>query len=288
MTGPQLFIIRGPDGKPEAIHERIERREGPGLHGKMFAWWSLGPDGQPVKNLQGRKVESLPLFGSQHVGKWDTSRPVFVCEGEKDAMALLTAEHRALGTVGGAGVIPSDGALAVLIGFDVVLWPDNDPSGRRLMQGIGQRLQNATASLRWVEWPDAPAGGGAADYVAAGLQVEDLTLGPVPMPAPAAIIPLAAKRRSIRFNSDSPIASFNAAVTVSDVLRRDFGPWDHASKVAAGRNVACPFHDDEHPSMKIYSDDRRVLCFASACWANNNGRGRDAWDLAHGLQAVAR
>jgi hypothetical protein len=124
---PQLYIIRGADGEPEAIHQRTDR----GPKDKTFAWWTSGPDGQPVMGLQGRKVESLPLYGSQHVGKWDTSRPVYLVEGEKAMLALASAGQRALGTLGSA--LPGDAALAVLIGLDVILWPDADAVGRKVM-----------------------------------------------------------------------------------------------------------------------------------------------------------
>jgi putative DNA primase/helicase len=170
---PQLFVMRDTTAHPEAVHERRDR----GAANKDFAWWTAGPDGQAVNTLQGRKVESLPLYGSQHACKWDTSRPVYVVEGEKATMALAHAGHRALGTLG--SVTPSDASLAVLIGLDVILWPDNDAPGRRVMQAIARRIASA-ASLRWAKWPEAPAGGDAADYLAAGLNLDDLQLGPIP------------------------------------------------------------------------------------------------------------
>jgi len=270
---PKLYVIRGPDGKPEAIHQRIEQRDG-----KTFVWWSRGPDGQPTDSLEGRRVESLPLFGSQHVAKWDTSRPVFIVEGEKATMALAAAGYRALGTLG-SSITPSDASLAVLIGFDVALWTDADPPGHRHMLNIASAIQAAVRSLRWVEWPDAPLGSDAADYLAAGLKVEDLTLGPVPQREPALVIPIESPRRvqRRRDRSASPIERFNHAVPVSEVLRRDY-----RLEARPGRALRCPFHDDRHPSLSLLRDDRRAFCHVANCWANNNGRGRDAWDLAHG------
>lgn len=281
----QLYIIRGSDGHPEAIHQRTDR----GPKNKAFAWWSLGPDGQAVDNLQGRPVATLPLFGSQHVGKWDTSRPVFLVEGEKAMLALARADQRALGTLGSA--TPGDAALAVLIGLDLILWPDADEAGRRVMLNIARIVKPAVLSLRWAEWAEAPAGGDAADYLASGLKIEDLPLGPVPKPALAAIIPIASRRRKaarLTFTR-SPIETFNGAVAVSDVLARDFPPQDPKWRARAGRTVPCPFHKDEHPSLSILKDDKRVYCFAGSCWAHNDGRGRDAWDLAHAaIGQVAR
>jgi hypothetical protein len=285
-TKPQLYIIRGVDGKPQAIHQRTDTEDG-----KRLAWWSLGPDGQPTPKLNGRSVTDLPLFGSQHVGKWDASRAVFVCEGEADTMALANAGYRALGTVTGASTIPSGAALAVLVGLDIVLWPDNDRAGVQHMQAIAQQISGVVHSLRWVEWPDAPEGGGAADYLAAGLSVDELTLVEVPKvePTPAELIEFAEleRRRKARTSrrrdvSESPIERFNASVTVTEVLRRDYG-----IEARSGRAVRCPFHDDRHPSLSILRDDRRAYCHVGSCWANNNGRGRDAWDLAGRVRGLA-
>jgi hypothetical protein len=278
VTGrPLLYVIRGPDGTPEAIHERIAT--GPGPKDKTYRWWTLGPDGEPTPSLQGRPAADLPLYGAQHAAGWDRSRRVFIVEGEKDAHALLTAGYRTVGTVGGAGVIPSDASLSVLIGLHLILWPDADESGARLMRGIARRLEHAAASLAWATWPDAPPGGGAADYLAAGLRVEELTLGPVPEPepTPGELIRFADAGRKRRLpRSESPIAAFNRSVPVSLVLSRDYG-----ITAIPGRAVRCVFHDDRHPSLSILRDDRRVFCHAPGCWAHNAGQGRDAWDLAH-------
>jgi hypothetical protein len=271
---PQLYIIRGPDGHPEAIHQRTETAEG-----KRFVWWTLGPDGEPVPSLQGRKVESLPLFGSQHVGAWDTSRPVFVVEGEKAMLALANAGQRALGTLG-SSVTPGNGALAVLIGLDVALWPDNDGAGIQHMSKIARAIEGAVTSLRWVTWGAAPLGGDAADYLAGGGRIEDLRLEPVPAPRLAPVIPIASRRLAAPRRSASRIDTFNAAVEVSEVLRRDYG-----IEARPGRAVRCPFHEDRHPSLSVLPDDRRAYCHAPTCWANNDGRGRDAWDLAHNVMA---
>lgn len=284
MTTPTLYVIRGPDGAPEAIHERSDTPDG-----KRFRWWSMGSDGEPTANLQGRPAADLSLFGSNHAARWDRTRRVFLVEGEKDASALLTAGFRAVGAVSGAGVIPSDRSLAVLIGLHVVLWPDHDDAGRKLMHGIAERLTVATASLTWATWPDAPPGGGAADYLAAGLRPEDLTIGPVPTPTPEpgeliAFADAEARRRrrpTVYIRSprgESDIERFNRSVPVSLVLSRDYG-----MTVTAGRNVRCPFHDDRNPSLSVSRDDRRAWCHSPTCWAYGERaeQGRDAWDLAH-------
>lgn len=273
---PQLYIIRSPSGKPEAIHQRTDTADG-----KRFSWWSLGPDGIPVDSLQGRKVETLPLFGSHHVAGWDDSRPVTLTEGEKDMLALATAGYRALGTVGGS-TAPGPGPLAVLIGLDVLLWPDADANGIAVMLKVARAIEAGVKSVRWIIWPDARPGGGAADAIAAGVNIDELTAnaGEVPAVQPSLAKLTEFSRRKARPSRrrgpfESRIERFNDSVNVSEVLRRDYG-----IETRSGRAVRCPFHDDRHPSLSILRDDRRAYCHAGTCWGNNNGRGRDAWDLA--------
>jgi hypothetical protein len=76
---------------------------------------------------------------------------------------------------------------------------------------------------------------------------------------------------------DTPehIQAFNEAYPCSEVLQE---LW-HVPNAEPGRSVRCPAHDDLHPSLSIFEDDRRVLCWSPDCPLSNDGRGRDAWDL---------
>ncbi len=139
---PMLFVVRGADGIPQAIHERIEKPDG-----KVFRWWTTGPDGQPVDNLQGRSSKDLPLFQTELVASWDDSQPVFICEGERDALALARAGRRALGTVTGAPACHNPEAFAILRGFEVLLWPDADQAGAEQMLKAARALDPVAASV---------------------------------------------------------------------------------------------------------------------------------------------
>jgi putative DNA primase/helicase len=110
---------------------------------------------------------------------------VFVCEGEKKTDALRDLGVHAVGTVTGAGTVdqagrvtsvrcPDDDALRPLVGYDVVLWPDNDEVGRRHMQAVARRLLAFGGTALVLTWPDAPPKGDAADFVAAGLGKDEL------------------------------------------------------------------------------------------------------------------
>jgi hypothetical protein len=117
----------------QAVHERIDYSDG----SKSFIW--RRPDGGT--GLNGRKTASLPLYGSEQLAELPAGTTVIVCEGEKAADAARRLGVVALGTVTGAGnPIHNDAVLQTLTPFDIVLWPDNDDTGRAHMVEIGRRL----------------------------------------------------------------------------------------------------------------------------------------------------
>lgn len=280
------YAIREPNhGEIVAYHVREDGPDGKKL------WWEL-PDG--TTGLGGIRTADLPLFGAAAAHRWDADAPVIVCEGEKATAACVKAGLQAVGTVTGASSCPNREPLLILAGMAVLAWPDNDQAGAMHMQKVVSTLHGIAASVAWITWSDAPDGGDAADALAAGGSELIARLaaeaGPVPTPepSPAELIDFAAaearrKRRVAPPPSDSRIDTFNSSVTVSDVLRRDFG-----LAAVAGRAMRCRWHEDRSPSLSVLPDDRRVFCHSPTCWANNNGQGRDAWDLAHAALEVAR
>jgi putative DNA primase/helicase len=151
------FPIKDQDGKLIATHEREDFE-----HGKKFLWY----DSRGNLGLGGLSVKELPLYGTQYIVGFDRTRPVFLCEGEKDTDRLWTLKVPALGTVTGAGTEPGRAPLAVLAGLHVVLWPDADASGRRHMDRIGVALAGVAASVRVFAPEGLPVGGGAFDWIA--------------------------------------------------------------------------------------------------------------------------
>jgi len=147
----KAWIIYDLDGKPVAEHHR---RDDP--DGKVVWWTSNGK-----KGLKGIKVVDLPLYGTERLPDLSDGATIVVCEGEKAADAVRFVGLNAVGTVCGASTIPSAKSLAPLARFDIVLWADNDDVGRKHMGKIAKRLEGA--SIRWVEWDDAPPKGDAAD-----------------------------------------------------------------------------------------------------------------------------
>lgn len=157
QTGNPVRRYRLLNGTGQVVAEHVREDRSPG--DKIIRWERDGKNG-----LAGLKTEDLPLYRGLDV----TARPgdpVIVTEGEKAAEALAGLGLLAVGTVTGADHTPSEGALAVLQGREVWLWPDNDDIGRKHMERIAGKLQ---PSPRWVDWAAAPPKGDAADYVEGG------------------------------------------------------------------------------------------------------------------------
>jgi hypothetical protein len=132
-------------------------------HCTKHLWWRL--PNATRNGLGGRTADTLPLYGVHELPP-TAGATVVVVEGEKARDALAARDIVAVGTVTGAATIPSDDVLRVLVGADVVCWPDADAPGRDShMRPLAARLRALGASVRWFDpWPDATDGRDAADF----------------------------------------------------------------------------------------------------------------------------
>jgi hypothetical protein len=179
------YEIRDLDGGIKATHHRIEYSDGT----KDMPW-------EP-KGVQPRE---LPLFQIEKTADSVDGETIILCEGEKAAAALWTRRLLAVGTVCGADQhgtkVHCDGSLMALVRFDVVLWPDNDDSGRTHMQAHSTALVRlGCKSVRWLSWPDAPPKGDAADFEGTDTDLNEMIsrasvfVAPVPALGKAAEVP---------------------------------------------------------------------------------------------------
>jgi hypothetical protein len=169
VTGRATYQVTAPCGAV-VQHRRLDFEDG----GKML-WWQ-DAQGTKVDDKytlpEGVDLHDLPLWRSELLAEFPT-RPVFICEGEKDADAICSHGGLALGTYG-ADVIPSKVALAPLVGRKVILWPDNDAAGRRHMEAIARKLAGMGHHCYVLEWQDAEPKAGASDWFALGLTVDGI------------------------------------------------------------------------------------------------------------------
>lgn len=152
--GETVWTIKDASGAGVAEHVRRDSENG----SKRFIWRRNGKLG-----LGGLRVEEIPLYGAHELAAMPADAPVVVVEGEKARDALVARGISALGTVTGASGTPADASLRVLVGRNVVLWPDNDAPGNGHMQRIAARLLDLGGRPRWFAWAEAPEAGDAAD-----------------------------------------------------------------------------------------------------------------------------
>jgi hypothetical protein len=153
-----IWQIKDATGEVQALHVRYDR-DGSGAKEVL---WRL--PGARKWGLEGRKLSTLPLYRSEHVGDWPEDVPVVVVEGEKAADALASVYPAVAGTVTGAESTPGPEALEVLRGRRVILWPDADPPGRAHMERVAEAVLCRASEVRVFEWKGAPDKGDAADH----------------------------------------------------------------------------------------------------------------------------
>lgn len=166
-----------------------------------FSPWGLGWTGShftiPVRDLNNRivdirmydlKKKQMRSTAGCHVGllgmhqmKDRPNDPVYVCEGEWDAMALawlLKQNGRKALVVGvpGAGIFKSEW-VKLFTGRKVYALYDHDEPGKKGEQKIHDRLQTVAKSLSFAHWPDElPMGFDVRDWIVYGIKKGTLEL----------------------------------------------------------------------------------------------------------------
>lgn len=96
-----------------------------------------------------------------------SSKPVLICEGEKDVAALAKIGVVATCNPGGAGKW-QDSYTVALAGRDVIILPDNDEAGEKHLDLVGNALAGVAKSVRVLRLPDLPPKGDVSDWLLAG------------------------------------------------------------------------------------------------------------------------
>jgi predicted P-loop ATPase len=106
-----------------------------------------------------------------------TQQPVYVCEGEKATEALVKLGVCATTHAGGASAGKTwllGGFIDALRGADVVLVPDHDDPGRKLMARVAAICSTVARSVTTVHLPVTGDGDDAVEWIAAGGTKRDL------------------------------------------------------------------------------------------------------------------
>lgn len=120
-------------------------------------------------------VHRVPYRLPELIAAVAEGRPIYIAEGEKDCLELVTAGFAATCNAGGAGKWPRDFA-GYLKSASVVIIADRDAPGRKHAQAVAENLFGSAASIRVLELPDTNGKPvkDAADFFAAGGQAAEL------------------------------------------------------------------------------------------------------------------
>lgn len=153
------YVYRTKEGQEWGFEQRRYRYTDDGEKTYLPFW-----NGNP-----GMPPEGRPLY---NLNRWHASDTVVLVEGEKCADALTAIGINATTLIGGANTTITKTDLTPLAGKAVILWPDNDPPGARLMEALAGPLRVMGCAVRILTPPAGrPEKWDAADAIAEGFDV---------------------------------------------------------------------------------------------------------------------
>ncbi len=112
-----------------------------------LSYGKIGEHGDPSWRLKAYSSTSRPLYGQESLQKKPQSKVVIV-EGEKaaDAAQKMLADdgYTVITWMGGSGAVTKSD-WSPLKGRDLIIWPDNDPSGFKAADSVSRELSNVGA-----------------------------------------------------------------------------------------------------------------------------------------------
>lgn len=136
---------------------------------------------QKGKGLQGLPEVTASIFGAELLADSDhMSKPIYICEGEWDAIAMRiflgreSSDGIAIG-LPGAGIW-RDAWSDQLIGRSVILCYDNDQAGAKGTKRLWQKLKDKVSNLVYLKWPSGlEEGFDVRDFITRGATWNEFT-----------------------------------------------------------------------------------------------------------------
>ena len=256
------------------------RQRRPDGHGGWI--WSLG-DAQRV-------LYHLPdVLAAVQAGK-----PVYLCEGEKDADALARQGFAATTAPMGAKSKPEEwleNYTNALCGANVVILEDNDDAGRLHAQIVAAALYGTAKRVRVVSLPGLPDKGDASDWLAAGGTPEALVkiVKETPDWLPQAPAEAASAEAIVPPGQEWPVPDPAMFYGLAGDAVRLLDPHTEADKAAilvsllTGTGIAI----GRGPYFQIEATRHHLNLFTVLVGPSSTGRKGTAWDQAKMLLDVA-
>lgn len=168
------------------------------------------PDGADGWIWKMAGVRRVPYRLPALIAAIEQGKTIYVPEGEKDCDNLAALGFAATCNPGGAGKWRREYG-AHLRGADVVLLPDNDDSGRKHADQVGQNLKPVARRVRVMALPALAEKGDVSDWLAAGGNAEELT----------------------RLTNDAPLWAGAAVATTTPVIGHEERPPEFTDEALA-------------------------------------------------------
>ena len=132
-------IYTGMNGDKIAIKTIFKKPDG-----SKTAKWERYEGNNLIKGLNGLQ---MPLY---HVGNLDSTKPVFIVEGEKDVETMEKLGYIATTSPNGAGSKWKDDYTKYFKNFDVIILADNDEVGLNHATNVSEKIQTVAHSVKLV------------------------------------------------------------------------------------------------------------------------------------------
>jgi 5S rRNA maturation endonuclease (ribonuclease M5) len=121
-------------------------------------------DGGKYKIGEPNFLSLKPLYNLSQISKSENN-PIFICEGEQCADALIRLSI--IATTSGSADSATKADWSVLANQEVIIWPDNDPSGQRYANTVIEHLKllNCTISVIDITQLNIPEKGDVIDWL---------------------------------------------------------------------------------------------------------------------------
>ena len=162
------YVYRQPDREPYLRVERVkvageDRHQFPQSHWASGRWQFGKPKGPAIPYMLPDLLEAPP------------DQTLWICEGEKDAEAVINIGGVATTSPEGAGKWRPELNRWFEGKQRVVILPDNDDAGRRHADKVARNLSGCVGEVKIVALPGLEEHGDVSDWIAAGGTLEALT-----------------------------------------------------------------------------------------------------------------
>jgi len=223
------------------------------------------PDGKGgwIENMEG--VERVPFHLPETLAAVADGRPIYICEGEKDVLAVEANGFAATCNPGGSSKNTWLGSFNQYFrSAEVIIIADKDEPGRKHAADVAEQLQGTAGSVKVIEVPGP--GKDAADFFAAGGEPSELDELAETTPVFAALSPIEeilSKRlfnpaitppplRAIYTLAGHPIATPGNLVAITSAVKT-------GKSAFTGAMIASTFSEDDSDCLGLKSSNPEGL-----------------------------